>query len=151
AGDRMELRGHGRRDHVADVRPDEHAEQQVPGDPGELKPAQELAGDPRAEQCEADRQRGAGGRKTRTGSELVNPGDGGDGQCQRGDPRHASASGCASAAISDDATVPTTTTVRTGANAGPSARTTSRAKATPNAPGASTNRVEGRGAAGKRW
>ena len=59
-GDHLELAGHRLGDDVADVRTDDDAEQQVAGQPREVEAAEDVAGDPRADEREAKRERGAG-------------------------------------------------------------------------------------------
>ena len=60
-------RGHRLGDDVARYGPIEQAEQQVAGQPRQVEPAQDVAGDPRAEQREAERQRRAGRSRRRAG------------------------------------------------------------------------------------
>src|SRR5262249_22223319 len=70
-------------------------------------------------------------------------------QNERDKPRHASDLLLpAAAAITDEAIVPTTATVSTGANSGPAARMTLSANATPNTPGEIKRRPASDGAPG---
>ena len=55
----LQLRRHRLGDDVAEVRSDEDAEQQVAGQAGKTEAAEQIAGDPGAEQREAERERSA--------------------------------------------------------------------------------------------
>ena len=123
-------------DDVAEVRPDEHAEQQIAGQPRQLEPAQDIAGDPGAKQREAERERGARGSERRRAADAAHPDDGGDGESSAASRLIARSprAGLTKLAITSDPIAPTATTASSGAASGPAARRTLSANATRGCP-----------------
>ena len=101
AVDRLELAGHRLRDHVAEVRTDQHPEQQVSGQAREPEPPQQLAGHHRGYQREAERER----RRGRIGPGGVGPADPQHGHDDQRDAEQALHAGASRRDASSDSSV----------------------------------------------
>ena len=115
AGDDLHLSRHRLGDHVAEVRPDEDAEKEIPGQARQLQAAQHVASHPCAEQREADRQRDACGSGRRCRPEAAGPDHRRDDERDRRDSPHARRSRARRSAHSSwDTIVPSATMLNSG-------------------------------------
>ena len=139
AGDDLELARHRLGDDVAEIGAGQHAEQQVAGEPRQVEAAEDVAGDPSAEQREAKRQRGAGGSDVDRRAQHAYPHDGQDGQRERRHAFHSTVSrGRGIGCRNSDPTTPMTTMLMMVVASDAVALTAFSANARPTTPGASS-------------